>query len=98
MDNEIHLFLGSGCITTESKTTYQVGDRHPILLYLKQPKNSEFDETKANKLVNESGLNQIEFSKAGVLDISKVTDKNKEYYDSAMRVGSTLIIYSDPIV
>ena len=38
MDNEIHLFLGSACITKKSKSNYPVGERHPILFYLRQPK------------------------------------------------------------
>ncbi|MVN22665.1 hypothetical protein [Mucilaginibacter arboris] len=97
MDNEIHLFLGSACITKKSKSNYPIGERHAILFYLRQPKDSDYNTIEAKKIIRESGLNKIEFTKAGKLDFTKVNIKNKEHYDNAIRHGSTIILYTDPI-
>jgi hypothetical protein len=95
---EIHIYLGAGCITEKYSHKYPVGERHAFLLYLKADSNSEYNLIAAEDIVISLGLNEIEFSKVGKLSPEKVNDDEKrEYYHNAMKTGSTLIVYSDPI-
>ena len=97
-NNEVHIYLGSGCVWEKASLQYPIGERHPFLFYLKADKNSEYSLTDAEDVITSLGLNEIEFTKVGKLSPEKVNnDEKKEYYKNAMETGSTLIVYSDPI-
>lgn len=98
MPHEIHIYLGAASITSKSNYEYPEGEKHAFLLYLKARKDSEFDYNLAEDVVINEGLTDIEFSKAGKLDKNKVNNQEKlEYYNNAIKTGSTLILYSEPI-
>ena len=97
MNHEIHIFLGSACITKESIQNYPVGERHAFLFFMRVDADSEYNVAKAKKIVRDLGLNKIEFTKVGRLDPDRVTDRNQELYSSAMDSGSAIVLYSDPI-
>ncbi len=95
---EVHIYMGTACITKRSQYKYPVGERHAFLFYLKEGENSEFNQIKAEKIIANLGLDEIEFSKAGKVSSDKIkTSQNKEYYDQAIESGSTLVLYTDPI-
>jgi len=98
MSYEIHIYLGTACTTSKSNYNYPEGERHAFLLYLKAEESSEIDYNAAEDTAIDNGLINIEFSKAGKLDKNKLNNQEKlEYYNDAMEVGSTLIVYSEPI-
>ncbi len=98
MDYEIHIYLGTACIAEESAHKYPVGEKHAILFYLKEAKDSEYNHSKAKEIVTNLGFDKVEFTKAGKLHPDKmVTDEQKRNYENAMESGSTLILYTEPI-
>jgi hypothetical protein len=92
---EIHMFLGKGRVN--EKSHYPIGEIHAFILYLRQPKNSELDWITAEDLITDSGIDEVEFSKAGKLDSSRVGEDNMDPYENALEKGSSLIVYSDPL-
>jgi hypothetical protein len=98
MNNEIHIYIGSGCIEEKSNYNYPAGERHPFLLYLKADNDSEYNPMEAESTISKLGLNEIEFTKVGKLSTEKINDDEKrEHYNNTMKTGSTLIVYSDPV-
>jgi hypothetical protein len=92
---EIHLFLGKGRVNENSH--FPAGEMHAFIFYLRQEKNSELDWITAEELITEAGIYEVEFSKAGKLDPSRVSEKNMDPYESALNTGSSLNVYSDPL-
>ncbi|SDF50353.1 hypothetical protein SAMN05216464_11931 [Mucilaginibacter pineti] len=98
MPYEIHIYVGAADITEKYGPKYPMGERHAFLLYLRADNNSEYNLTEAEEMIIGLGLGKIEFSKVGKLSLEKVNnDEKREYYNNAMKNGSTLIVYSDPI-
>lgn len=98
MAYEVHIYSGTACITEKSSYKYPVGEKHPILLYLREEENSEYDPIEAEQIVSNLGLDNVEFSRMGKVSHDKATiSNNKEYYHNALKSGSSLVLYTDPI-
>jgi len=99
MSHEIHIFLGTVCIAEESTQKYPAGEKHAILFYLKEAKDSEYNHYKAKEIITKQGFDNVEFTKAGKLHPDKMaTDEQKRNYENAIESGSTLILYTEPIL
>jgi len=99
MTYEIHLYVGSVHITEKLIHRYPVGEKHAFLFYLKELENSEYEPDKAADMIAKFGYDNIEFSRAGKLDPEKLRSEEKEeYYQNALKTGSTFILYKDPIL
>jgi hypothetical protein len=70
---------------------------HAFIFYFRQIKGSELNWITAEQEIAESGIHQVEFSKAGKLDPARITEKNIDLYESALSKGSSLAVYKDPI-
>ena|SRR3569832_612836 len=98
MPYEIHIYLGSACITPKSNYDYPDGEKHAFLLYLRAERSSQLNHKTAEDVIINEGLSDIEFSKAGKLDENKINNQEKlGYYENAIKTGSTLILYSEPM-
>ncbi|WP_316838326.1 hypothetical protein [Pedobacter nutrimenti] len=98
MSFEIHIYLGSACITEKSKHKYPVGEKHAFLFYLKQDKNSEYAPLQAEDIIAELGFSNIEFSRVGKVSPDRIEHGDKkDYYDNAIEQGSTFVLYEDPM-
>ena len=96
---EIHLFLGTAAAGSKSDQGYPVGERHAILVFLRQPTNTEPDWKRATSLVEDSGWTNVDLQKASKVD-PKTLDQNpdsKKAYDEAMSNGKAMIVYSEPV-
>ena len=65
---EIHLFLGTASAGQNSKLGYPAGERHAILVFLRQPANTEPDWEQAKSYVESSGWNKVDLQKASKID------------------------------
>lgn len=92
---EVHIFLGKGRIIGD--LNYPIGEVHAFIFYLRQIKDNDYDLDNAEEIINEIGIDQIEFSKMGKLDKSKINDNNRIPYENTLKKGSSIIIYTDPI-
>jgi hypothetical protein len=98
MDYEIHIYLGTACIAERSTYNYPVGEKHPILFYLREDKDSEYNDLKAKQIVTNLAFDKVEFTKVGKLSLYKLkTDEQKRNYESAIKSGSALVLYSEPV-
>lgn len=95
---EVHMYLGVACVTDKASYDYPIGEKHAFLFYLKEDKNAEYNPDRAEELISKLGFDKIEFSKAGKLDPDRVVGSDKEeYYDHAMKSGSSFVLYEDPM-
>ena len=95
---EVHIYLGAGCITEKSSYKYPIGEKHAILFYLREGKDSEYNPINAEEIISNHGLDNIEFSKMGKATHDKaINGNNREYYLNALENGSSLVLYRDPI-
>lgn len=95
---EMHLYIGTARATDKSNSVYPIGEKHAILLFIKEDVNSEYDSIKAEEIVVSTGWDNIEFTRCGKVSEDKIAGNSNEdsYYD-AVESGSSLIIYGDPI-
>jgi len=78
MNNEIHIYIGSGRIEEKSNYNYPAGERHPFLLYLKSHNDLEYNPLEAENTIVKLGLTEIEFTKVGKLSTEKINDDEKK--------------------
>lgn len=96
---EMHLFLGTASAGQNSVGGYPAGERHAMLVFLRQPTNTEPDWERATSNVEETGWTNMDLQKASKVD-PKTLEKNpdgKRAYDEAMSKGKAMIIYTEPL-
>jgi hypothetical protein len=96
---EIHLFLGIASAGQNSKLGYPVGERHAILVFFRQPANTEPDWEQAKSYVEGAGWSKVDLQKASKVD-PKTLDDNPDVgksYEEAMSNGKAMIVYSGPV-
>jgi hypothetical protein len=96
---EIHLFFGIASTGQNSKLGYPAGERHAILIFLRQPANSEPDWEQAKSYVEGAGWNKVDLQKASKVDPKTLDDNpdGKKSYEEAMSNGKAMIVYSEPV-
>ena len=94
---EIHLFLGTASAGQNSKLGYPAGERHAILVFLRQPANTEPDWEQAKSYVESSGWNRVDLQKASKIDPKTLANNRdgKNSYEEAMSNGKAMIVYSE---
>ena len=97
MENEVHIFLAKAIAEDGNDLGYPVGEKHAMMLYLSQGKGTAHDWETAEKIINESSWNNVEFSKAGTLNYENVKEKDEVFigcYEEALSNGSAILVYS----
>ncbi len=96
---EIHLFFGIASAGQNSELGYPVGERHAILVFLRQPANTEPYWEQAKSYVEGEGWKKVDLQKASKVDPKTVDDNpdGKKAYEEAMSNGKAIIVYSDPV-
>ena len=99
MEYEIRTFIGIACANEGNVQNYPIGEKHAFNLFLRQARNSEPDFNCAEEIISESNWSEIELRKTGVIS-KEITEKSEEpfpaMYQSALKNGSALLIYSTP--
>ncbi|MGH9872877.1 MAG: hypothetical protein ACRD9S_10475 [Pyrinomonadaceae bacterium] len=96
---EIHLFFGIASAGQDSRLGYSAGERHAILVFLRQPANTEPNWEQAKSYVEGEGWNKVDLQKASKVDPKTLVDNpdGKKSYEEAMSNGKAMIVYSDPV-
>ena len=96
---EIHLFLGTASAGQNSKLGYPAGERHAILVFLRQLTNTQPDWEQARSYVEGVGWNKVDLQKASKIDPKTLDDNpdGKKSYEEAMSNGKAMIVYSEPV-
>ena len=98
---EIMIFLGDGCAGENNKFRYPVGEKHPLLGFLRQHKGSAPDFETVTNEVEKLGWKNVNFNRASTLTnvevLNSMHPSASSSYEEAVNSGFAVIVYSDPI-
>ena len=98
---EIALFLGQATAEVENGQGYAPGDRHAVVVFLRQEKGAAPDFALAERELSHRGWAKITFSKAvhgfSVENLNSVHPHAGSSYEDALLNGFAAIVFSDPI-
>ena len=96
---EIHLFLGIAAAEETSKSAFPAGERHALLVFLRQPIGSDHYWSLAESCLEDAGWAQVALQKASTVDRSvlEIEPTAQSAYEDAMARGSAIVVYSDPV-
>jgi hypothetical protein len=94
----IHVF-NADATARPGNDRYPAGQRHALLLFIRQSAESEYDWRDAERVVSEAGWGDIEMRKAGRLDLEPTaTDQTlRGAHQDAAVTGRSIVVYEDPI-
>jgi hypothetical protein len=95
--HEVHVFAGSAASLSEETTGYPAGERHALLVFLRQPAGSDHDWAAAEALVAAESWADVSLDRGGTIGPSSTLGGMTGMYDAAMANGGSIIIYSDPL-
>nr|WP_294945646.1 hypothetical protein [uncultured Mucilaginibacter sp.] len=99
MAYEVHLYLGTALIGEKSNYDYAVGEKHAFLFYLRADVDADYDELEAESIIENAGLDNVEFSRVGKVSPEKAaSSEKKQFIDSAIKTGSCIVLYGEPII
>jgi hypothetical protein len=97
---EVHLFNASAVPTSVCKGEYRSGDRHAVLVFLRQGAGTDHDWDAAEGNLNSSGWTQVKFNQASTLgadDLAGSADYLLGAYEEAAQNGFGFIVYAKPM-
>jgi hypothetical protein len=98
--HEVHLFNASAVATATSTGRYQSGDRHAVLVFLRQREGTDHDWEIAEGQLNYAGWTQVKFSGADTIGAESLTG-NAAYllgaYEQAVQHGFGLVVFEKPV-
>jgi hypothetical protein len=98
MNEEVHVFFAIASALSGNKSDYPVGERHAMLLFLCQQKDTGHDLKLAEHMISNARWDNIDFRKAGFLSPESLNGKDQVFidcYESALATGSALLVYKD---
>lgn len=99
-DYRIHIFLASGAAGPSNQFGYPGGERHALLILLRQPDGSDHDWDSAANHATEAGWTDVSTTKGGYLQADALQDipaESVSAYEDALEQGSSIIVYADAI-
>lgn len=94
MSFEIHMYMAVARAETTEK--YPAGERHPVLVFLRQREHAEHDFSAAESVASEAGWAEVDFTKAGILPAEAeetMEEVFRSHYRAALNVGKSLLVY-----
>ncbi|MGQ0700692.1 MAG: hypothetical protein ACT4PZ_20930 [Panacagrimonas sp.] len=98
MSFEIHMY--SAVARLETAEPYAVGQRHPMLMFVRQPEDSEHDLAAAAAIATKAGWVEVDITKAGTLppDAGASMDGPiRAAYVSAVERGEGLMVFETAV-
>ena len=98
MQNEIHMFTAQAT-ASPGNDRFTAKARHALLVFIRQPVGSEYDNDNAIKVVEETGWEDVVIDKAAKLAAKPMTSDPtlKIAHHEAAEKGSSIVVYADPI-
>lgn len=94
MSSEIHLYMAVARSATAEP--YPAGERHPVLVFLRQAEHSEHDFPAAETVAVKAGWSDVDFTKAGILPAeaeATMDERFRSHYRAALNDGDSLLVY-----
>ena len=95
--SEVHVFTGSAASLSEERTGYPIGERHALLVFLRQAVDSEHDWATAEALVAAESWGDVSLERGGTIGPSSTLGEMTDMHQAAMTNGGSIIIYRDPL-
>lgn len=94
MSSEIHLYMAVA--RSGTAVPYPAGERHPVLVFLRQAEHSEHDFPAAETVAVEAGWSDVDFTRAGTLPADAEPTMEavfRSHYRAALSDGASLLVY-----
>lgn len=91
------MFLAEASALEGNESGYPKGERHAMLVFIKQDEDTDHDWEKAEYTIKEAKWDNVEIRKAGGLLSENLNGKEQTFidcYESALFKGSAILIYS----
>ena len=98
--SEMFIFSANGRAGKDNSFGYSAGEKHALLLILRQPSDSEPDWLAAEVAASASGWYDLEFKKASTIPAGNLAGQPSEVvacYQHAVDHGSSLIAFRDAL-
>jgi hypothetical protein len=95
---EIHAFTATAYATSECSGPYRLGDRHPMLAFLRQSPGMDHDWTAAESWINRAGWTNVKFERAATLNpeyVSGKADYLVRSFEKAMHDEFGFVVYEE---
>lgn len=97
MSTEIHMFLAVAQAAAPGR--YPLGERHPMLIFVRQAPGSEHDFAAAEAAALKAGWADVDFTKAGTLppEAAAADEPFRSCYAAALADGDAIMVYADAV-
>ena len=92
--DQIHLYAAVACAHTVPDR--RAGDRHPLLVFLRQPLGAAHDLAAAAAVARAAGWTEVDITRAGILPPDAGAQAQGPYvepYGTAWRDGAAMLVY-----
>ena len=93
---EVHVFTGSAASSAAS-TGYPPGERHALMIFLRQPGGSDHDWQGAEALVGAESWSDVSLERGGIVGSNSTLGNLAELHEAAMKNGGSFVVYADPL-
>lgn len=94
--SEVHIFTGIATSLDQQVTNYPVGERHSLMIFLRQSIGSDHDWDAAEALVVAASWGEVDLKRGGTLTTEDTLGDFQEMYDTALSNGGAIVVYSEP--
>ena len=97
---DVHLFQAIARASAATSGAYRPGDRHAMLIFVRQDRGTEHNWAGAEDGAREAGWFEISINRAGTLSAENLNGKGEGFmgaFEHAMNGGCGLIVYADPV-
>ena len=92
----VHMYLAKGTADEGNQNGYAPGEKHSMLIIL-ATFTDNYDWKEAERVANENGWINLEFTKAGKITTENIAGQDqatRESFASAINDGSSMLVYS----
>lgn len=93
---EVHAFVAYGEAQEGNDRNYPVGERHPIVVFCRQPTYSDHDYERVEKVARRNGWGDLEVAHAGVIVPERLNGTLSDLQDcfvEALEKGGTVLSF-----
>jgi hypothetical protein len=99
-DREVMLFRALAAATGENTLGYPKGERHPVLIFLREKAGASPDWAKAAAELTRRGWSDVTISEAAVVSVASLDSVHPHAtacYQDALNDGFAALVFSEPI-
>ena len=95
--HEVHVFVGSAASLVAEATGHPVGERHAVLVFLRQLAATTHDFAGAEALLEAESWGNVALERGGTLGPVNDAGEFADMHRSALAKGGAIVVYSKPL-